>query len=340
MLTTRLFRTIIVGALIVVLVYYATMLVMPIVFSALCAMFIHPWVKRMERLGIGLRLASLISVVIIGSILTAGFALIIYQGVNIVSDLPKDNVEEFQDDPLQKIDEEIHVNLKSYDSEIDAFIASTKTKMIESAPETILNINNVILFLITCPIYIFFMLVCRAQIRSFYYSSFKPGNRKIANRILSQIERVYISYLSGLLYVSLIIAVLTGLGLFILGIEYAIFIGILSGILTIVPYIGVIISALIPIIIAFLTKDSMWYTVGVIGVYIVVQFIEGNIITPKIMGNQVGVNPLMVILGIVIFGAIGGIMGMLLTVPILALLKTIAVYIPGWKPIEELLKVR
>lgn len=340
MLTGRLYRTIIISAIIVLLVYYARLLVMPIIFSALCAMFIHPWVKRLEKLGLSLGVSSFILVAIIGAVMTTVMTLIIYHGINIVSNLPTDNVTEFTHDPLQKIDDEMHVNLQSYNSEIDAFIANSKEKLIGMVPETIVNINNVIFFLVTCPIYIFFMLLCRSSIRGFYYTSFKPGNRKIANRILSQIELVYISYLSGLMYVSLIIAVLTGLGLYLLGIEYAFFIGALSGILTLVPYVGVIVSALIPITVAFLTKDSIWYTVGVIGVYMVVQFIEGNIITPKIMGNQVGVNPLMVILGIVIFGAIGGIMGMLLTVPILALIKTVSLYIPGWKPLRVLLKVK
>lgn len=340
MLTSRLFRTIIICTIGVLLIYYAKLLVMPIIFSALCAMFIHPWIKQLEKLGLSLKVASLIVVLLIGLLMTSVLGLIIYEGVDIISNLPTDNVEALTDDPMKKIDNATAVDLSSYNAEINALIARSKEQLIGLLPETLININNVIFFLISCPIYIFFMLVCRSSIHGFYYTSFKPKNRQIANRILSQIELVYIKYLKGLLYVSVIIAVLTGISLYFLGIQYAFFIGALSGILSLVPYVGVIVSALIPIAIAFLTKDSIWYTAGVVGIYIVVQFIEGNIITPKIMGNQVGVNPLMVILGIVIFGAIGGIMGMLLTVPILALIKTIALYIPGWKPLRVLLDVK
>ena len=150
---------------------------------------------------------------------------------------------------------------------------------------------------------------------------------------------VYIKYLRGLLLVVIIVGTLTGLGLYFLGIEYAFVLGALTGILTLVPYLGVLISALIPIAIALLTKDSFWYAGGVVGIYALVQFIEGNIITPKIMGKQVGINPLMVILGIVIFGSIGGILGMLMTVPVLALFKIISFYIPSWKPFRALLEV-
>ena len=125
----------------------------------------------------------------------------------------------------------------------------TKKTGIQFAMSTLLNINTVISFLLTCPIFIFFMLITRSQIRKFYYTSFKQENRAIANRILQQIEMVYIGYIRGLIYVMSIVGVLTGLGLFALGIEYAFFLGVLAGLLTVIPYLGVIVSALIPIVI-------------------------------------------------------------------------------------------
>jgi len=240
--------------------------------------------------------------------------------------------------PIATIDQYVSVDLSLYQEQIDMVMLKTKKTGIQFAMSTLLNINTVISFLLTCPIFIFFMLITRSQIRKFYYTSFKQENRAIANRILQQIEMVYIGYIRGLIYVMSIVGVLTGLGLFALGIEYAFFLGVLAGLLTVIPYLGVIVSALIPIVIALLTKDSIWYAVGVIAIFAVVQFLEGNIITPRIMGKQVGINPLVVILSIIIFGAIGGILGMILTIPVLALLKTTAFYIPGWKPFRNLLQ--
>lgn len=339
MISIRLYRSILLSVLAGLLIYFGKPIIMPIIFSALIAMFIHPWVKKLEKIGLNLQLSSLIVVVFTGVVMLGTFSLITYEGVRIVSNLPKDNIENVTEDPVGQIDQHVLIDLGEYSEEIQLLMESFKKKTLDLIPMVLDNINDTIAFMVTCPIYIFFMLVSRSSIRKFYYRSFDTKNRKLANRILRQIEQVYMNYLRGMLLVITIVSLLTGLGLYILGIQHAFFLGAISGLLTIIPYVGVFISAFIPTLIAFLTKDSYWYVVGVIGVYTLVQFLEGNIITPKIMGNQVGVNSIMIILGIVIFGSIGGIIGMLLTVPILALIKTVAFYIPGWKPLRYLLQV-
>ncbi len=98
----------------------------------------------------------------------------------------------------------------------------------------------------------------------------------------------------------------------IVGIDHAIFFGVLSGVLTIIPYVGIIIGALFPIIMALITKDSIWYTIRVVIVFTIVQFLEGNFITPKITGSKVSINALAAIIALVIGGKILGISGMIL----------------------------
>jgi len=313
---------------------------MTIIFSALAAVIVHPLVKRIENLGASLPVASGIVVVGVAILMAAVFGFFAYEGSKIVSNLPSDKVEKTVEDPVATINGEIDLNLYKYPEELKTILKKSKSTVMKFTISSISSMNATISFLLSCPIFIFFMLISRKQIRTFYYSSFKKKNRHIANRILEQIELAYTGYVRGMVYVMAIISVLTAIGLFALGIPHAIYLGLLAGLLTIVPYFGVIISALIPVIIALLTKDSLWYAVGVVGVFAIVQFVEGNIITPKIMGDQVGINPLTVILGIIIFGAIGGILGMVLTIPILALIKIIANYMPGWKPIGYLLRAK
>ena len=113
------------------------------------------------------------------------------------------------------------------------------------------------------------------------------------------------------------------IGLLALGIDHAIFFGILSGVLTIIPYVGIIIGALFPLIMALITKDSIWYAVGVVIVFAVVQFLEGNFITPRITGSKVSINALAAIIALVIGGKILGIAGMILAVPAIGVLKII-----------------
>jgi predicted PurR-regulated permease PerM len=215
-----------------------------------------------------------------------------------------------------------------------------KDYLIEMVPSVANQVKKMMFFLFSIPIYIFFMLLYRDNLKAFYYSCLKSESRKSATGLLKEVESTYQDYLKGLILVLFIVTILTTVGLYFIGIQNAIFLGVLSGILTLIPYFGVVLSALIPVLIAVLTKDSIWYPISVLALYAVIQFVEGNLITPKIVGDKVDINPLMIILGVMIFGVIAGVFGMILTIPLLALLKIVASHNPNWKPLHLLLESR
>ena len=136
---------------------------------------------------------------------------------------------------------------------------------------------------------------------------------------------------------TIIVAILNTVGLLILGIEHAIFFGVLSGILTIIPYVGIFIGALLPTLMALITKDSAWYAVGVVGVFFFVQFLEGNFISPRITGSKVSINALAAIIALLLGGKILGIAGMILAVPAIGVLKIMLAYSRRLKPFVILL---
>lgn len=337
MISAPLFRTLLIVGGVLTSLYFASSVIMPIVFSGVCAFFVYPIVTKFESFGLPLALSSFLVVFLCLVIGAAVGTFVVMEGSEIVQQLPTKGLENAVDNPVSAVDDKVDMNLVKYDNQIQQGLSKISEKLFSFIPETIINLNRVLIFLITCPVYIFFMLLSRKSIIDFYYSSFSDHNQTKAKEIVVETQNSYSSYLRGLALVMIIVAVLTSVGLFALGIEYALFLGLLSGLLTIVPYLGVIVSATLPIIIALLTKDSIWYSVGVIIIFALVQFLEGNFITPKIMGNQVDINPLAVILGIVILGALGGIVGMILTIPLLALLKIVSNHIPSWKPIHSLL---
>src|SRR5690606_21676847 len=113
--------------------------------------------------------------------------------------------------------------------------------------------------------------------------------------------------------------------------------GILSGILTIIPYVGIFIGAALPTLMALITKDSAWYAVGVIGVFAVVQFLEGNFITPRVTGSKVSINALAAIIALLLGGKMLGIAGMILAVPAIGILKIVLSYSKRLKPFVILL---
>jgi predicted PurR-regulated permease PerM len=134
-----------------------------------------------------------------------------------------------------------------------------------------------------------------------------------------------------------IIAVLNTVGLLLLGIEYAFFFGALAAFLNIIPYLGIIIGSILPIMMALLTKDSIWYAVGVAGAFTAVQFLEGNFITPNIVGSKVSVNPLAAIVALIFGGMLWGPSGMILSIPFTAIVKVILDNIESLEPFGFLL---
>jgi len=198
----------------------------------------------------------------------------------------------------------------------------------------VLSTTNVISALVQIPIYIFLLLIYRDKFQAFFLALL-PGQEFGWKK---DVERVIQGYISGLFLVTMIVAALNTMGLLIVGIDHAIFFGILSGVLTIIPYVGIIIGALFPVVMALITKDSIWYTLGVVIVFTIVQFLEGNFITPRITGSKVSINALAAIIALLIGGKIFGIAGMILAVPGIGLVKILLTYSHHLKPFVILLE--
>jgi len=132
--------------------------------------------------------------------------------------------------------------------------------------------------------------------------------------------------------VILIIAVLNSTALLIIGVRHALFFGIFAAILTIIPYIGVFIGSWLPTLYALAMYDSIWVAAAVIGSFTAIQSLEGNFITPNIVGSKVSINPLVAIVALLTGAMIWGISGMIMFVPFIAMLKVIFDHIEPLKP--------
>ncbi len=191
--------------------------------------------------------------------------------------------------------------------------------------------GSVVSDLILIPIYCFFFLYYRSFFRVFAYKVFKSQTKSFINKLIKKVFILQQNYLNGLLKVIIIVGILNTIGLLALGIENAVFFGFFAAILLLIPYIGVLIGALLPTVMALATKDSYWYAVGVIIVFGVIQFFEGNFITPKITGSKVSVNAFVAISSLILFAMLWGVTGMILALPITATLKVIFDHTPGYE---------
>jgi predicted PurR-regulated permease PerM len=157
------------------------------------------------------------------------------------------------------------------------------------------------------------------------------------NEVITQIKTLIQKYLMGLLVETAIIAALYSIGLLILGIEYAIVLGIMGAFLNLIPYIGSWIAASLPMMIAIVTKTSPWFALLVLALYVFIQFIDNNFIVPKIVASKVKINALISIIAVIAFGAMWGIPGMLIAIPLTAIIKLIFDHIESLKPVGFLM---
>jgi len=212
---------------------------------------------------------------------------------------------------------------------IDAPLAFFKGG-INTSTTAIFNFFLVLLFL-------FFFLLYRQGFRNFLLMQMQPQYRNKGQKLLHHIQWLIRHYLYGLSTVILILAILNSFGLWIIGIKHPIFWAVLAAFLSIIPYIGTTIGGLLPFLYAVATATSWWQPVAVVALYFTVQQIEGNFITPFVVGSSVRINPFVAIISIFIAGAIWGIAGIILALPITAIMKVIFDNVDMLKPLGLLM---
>ncbi len=182
------------------------------------------------------------------------------------------------------------------------------------------------------PVYLFMILYYKPLLVEFIRRLFKSEHQIAVAAVLSDSKKIIQSYLVGLFFEMVIIAILNSAGLLLIGIDYAIILGITGAILNVIPYLGGIAAIALPMLIAFITKDSLVYPLMVFLVYIFIQFIDNHYLIPKIVASRVQLNALISVIVVLIGSAFWGIPGMFLSIPLTAILKVIFDHIEPLKP--------
>jgi predicted PurR-regulated permease PerM len=183
--------------------------------------------------------------------------------------------------------------------------------------------GNFLLNLSLLPLYIFLFLLYRDHLKEFLMRLFKTIGRSKIQHTLDKIVTVVGSYMSGLFKVIMIVGILNSICLYFIGVEQAAFFGFFAAFMVLIPYIGIAIGAILPMLVAFISKDSYMYPLAVAICFYAVQFLEGNFITPYVVGNQISINPLTAIVSLLLFGSLWGMAGLVLALPLTAIIKVL-----------------
>lgn len=185
------------------------------------------------------------------------------------------------------------------------------------------SISSVFIFAGLLPVYTFLILLYKDILLRFIYLWFPAGKQAELQEVSEKIEKVIKSYITGLLIQISYITVLLGGTLLIIGIKHALLIGIIFALLNLVPYIGALIGNLIAVLLTLSSSQEIWPVINVLITIAAVQFLDNNILMPRIVGGKVQINALAALVGVFTGGYLAGIAGMFLALPVIAVLKII-----------------
>ncbi len=311
--------------LILLLIYLLQSILVPLLFSMLFAITLFPLSRLMEKWGTPRVASSIIAVIVAIVVITGLIYLIINQVLNIGKN-GEDLINRFKgilETILNWANAQFGITQNMVSDKFHEFTDNALSNAAKYLQTAFSSIGGMLASVILVPLFVFFMLYYRDFFREFFFKAFRSSGQEKVNQVLNNIYKVIQSYLVGLLTVMGIIAILNTVGLLAMGIDYAWFFGILAALLMLIPYIGIAIGSLLPALFAIATKDNAWYALGVIAWFQVVQFLEANFITPNIVGSKVSINPIMAIVGLLLGGMLFGLAGLILALPMVAILKVL-----------------
>jgi predicted PurR-regulated permease PerM len=203
--------------------------------------------------------------------------------------------------------------------------------------QTFSGTANIIVGLLTALIFTFLVLIYRKGLVRALVSFYPREKRGKAFRMFQSVQKVGKQYLVGMIVIMLILGFVNSVGLWIIGIDSPFLFGFLAGFLAIIPYVGTLVGAAIPILYAFMTYDSVWMPITIAIFFWFVQFIESNFLSPTIVGGNLKINAFTSILSIIIGASIWGIAGMILFLPFAAIFKVICKEHEELKPVALLI---
>ncbi len=321
--------------LLVYVLYLLADILVPLAFSVLLAVLLNPLYNLLHRLRIP-KLLAIILTLLIAILILAGLLYFLSSQIIQFGEM------------VPQLKERFSLILSNLNSWIETTFGITIEKQMELVKEaansskalvgqTLSGALGMFSVLVLIPVYIFLLLLYKPLLLNFIFEVFSKKNSENVTVILGETKSAIQSYIVGLLIEAAVVAVLNAAALLILDVRYAILLGVIGAILNMIPYIGGLIAILLPVLIATVTKEGYTTQLAIVGAYILIQFIDNNILVPRIVSSKVQINALVSILVVLLGGALWGVSGMFLSIPIVAVIKIIFDRIEHLKPWGKLL---
>lgn len=317
----------------IAILYVLKSLIIPLIFAMLIAIVLNPVVSFFLRLKIN-RIVSIFLSITIAFLVIAVIGILLYSQVSRFSESWPGLVDKITEMLNQAITwSSTHFNVDPQN--IHNWILKSKDDILKNSSAlieaTILSAGGVLMIIVLIPVYIFLLLYYKPLLVQFIHSLFSSKHQQEVVEVKGQSGILIQHYLVGLLIEALIVAVLNSVGLLILGIDFAIMLGIIGALVNVIPFLGGIIAVALPMLLALATKSPV-YALYVLAIYFFIQLIDNHVIIPVIVASKVKINALFSIIIVLAGNALWGIPGMFLSIPLLAIVKLIFDHIESLKP--------
>jgi predicted PurR-regulated permease PerM len=308
-------------------------IILPVLYAIITAILISPAVDFLTKRKVN-RVIAIAIVLMISFVTILALIALLSSKMSRFSDALPILVEKFTellDQCVSWLSSFFNVSVPN----IVKWIANAKAELMTNSNaaigSTITTIGGVLATTFLTPVYVFMILFYQPHLIAFIHKLFNDKHEEKVTEILSETKVIIQSYLVGLFVEFAIIAVLNSLALILLGIENAIILGVLGALLNVIPYLGGAITMLLYMMVALVTKSPI-YVFYVLGLYVLIQFIDNNYIIPKVVGAKVKLNALISLFVVIVGAALWGIPGMFLSIPLTAVIKLVLDRIDSLKP--------
>ncbi len=313
---------------IIVLVFFLIVgksLLVPLFMGGFFAILFTPLSMFLEKYRIPRTLSSVISLLLMVALVAGLISFIISNVISFTQDFTNVNARLLT--VAQEVDawtvETFGINENLTEKVESEYMITYLNEHSNTISSFALNAIGSLSGLILIPVFMFFFLLYRDHLTKMIVMIYREKDPALVRMRITNLRKVIQNYIVGVGKVMGILAILNITAYSLLGVKHAIFFGIIGAILNLIPYVGPFFGVLLPIVYSFLTMDSLFYPLAILVIYQVIQAVEGNYLTPKIVGGNVNLNAFITFLGLLVGGAIWGVAGMVLIIPTMAILREI-----------------
>lgn len=308
-------------------------ILIPFSYALFLAILLNPLVKLLAKGGVP-RVVAIVVALLAGIIIIGGvWYFVAVQMAHFTDNLPA--LERRTGYVVSQLQQELAKKIPM--DKQNQYIAEAKAGIKPLIGRTLGSVVGTLATVFLLPVYTFLLLYYKNLLLNFLFEIFAEEKEPEVRMVLERVRRSIQQYMFGLLIEGLIVATLNTIALEILGVPYAVLLGILGALLNVLPFFGGILAALLPMVVATLTKDGVHTQIGIAVSYIVIQFIDNHFLIPYIVSSRVRINALISIVAVLLGGLVWGLSGMFLSIPFIGVLKIIFDRIPEMQPWGRLL---